>query len=381
MSDPTVSFVVPCYKLGHLLSECVNSILTQSYTDFEVLIMDDSSPDNTAEVSNTFNDPRVKYIANEHNIGPLRNYNKGIALSTGKYVWLISADDFLRRPYVLERYVDLMERHPRIGYTFCPGVGVRNGEEGGIWKGSEYGRHDRIFKGQTFLKTLLKGNQILAPSAMARRECYETVSMFPVDVTWAGQSIDLVWGGDWYLWCVFSLFYDVGYFAEPMVNYREHELSMTNVITQLNASEDCAAAEIGTAYMVRQTALDAGQTCASRECLQGIARQYARHCVSRQYGWLDHSATSRISMEQVEDWLSRASECKAERRWIRARVLTGLGDEALARRDIISARKFYKRSLLQDPTVTKTYIKLALLSFGNLAYRLQCGIRRLQRQS
>ena len=93
---PTVSFVVPCYRLAHLLAECVNSILSQTFTDFEVLIMDDKSPDNTAEVANSFKDPRVRYIRNDPNLGALKNYNHGIALSRGKYVWLISADDYLR---------------------------------------------------------------------------------------------------------------------------------------------------------------------------------------------------------------------------------------------------------------------------------------------
>jgi glycosyltransferase involved in cell wall biosynthesis len=376
MVSPTVSFVVPCYRLAHLLSDCISSILSQSYRDFEVLVMDDCSPDNTAEVSRSFRDPRVKHIRNEQNLGPLRNYNKGIALSRGKYVWLISADDYLRRPYVVERYVEVMEAHPRVGYTFCPGVGVRGGKEGRIWRGSEYGRHDCIIKGHVFLKTLLKGNQVLAPSAMVRRQCYDTVSMFPLDVVWAGLPIDLVWGGDWYLWCVFALFFDVAYFAEPMVVYREHELSMTNTITQINKSEDCAAAEIGTAYMVRQKAVDAGLSRLSRECLRGIALQYTRHCTSRQYDWLDHSATSCISMPKAEEWLSRSTDTETERRWIRARVFTGLGDEAWSRGDTRFARAFYKRGLQHDSMMTKTYAKLALLSFGRLGYHLRRVLRR-----
>src|SRR6478672_7594179 len=57
-----VSFVVPCYRLAHLLGECVDSILAQSYGDFEVLIMDDCSPDATPEVAASFSDPRVRHV-------------------------------------------------------------------------------------------------------------------------------------------------------------------------------------------------------------------------------------------------------------------------------------------------------------------------------
>src|SRR5437016_5697097 len=103
MHTPRVTFVVPCYKLGHLLAECLKSILAQTYRDFEVLVMDDCSPDDTAEVARSFHDPRVKHIRNEPNLGHLRNYNRGLDLAEGEYIWLVSADDRLRKPYVLER--------------------------------------------------------------------------------------------------------------------------------------------------------------------------------------------------------------------------------------------------------------------------------------
>src|SRR5262245_12964431 len=129
MSNPTVSFIVPCYKLAHLLPECVNSILGQTFSDLEILIMDDCSPDNTGEVARSFTDPRVKYVRNDPNLGHLRNYNKGIGLTKGEFVWLISADDCLRRPYIVERYVEVMRKNPRVGYAFCPGVGLAGRQE------------------------------------------------------------------------------------------------------------------------------------------------------------------------------------------------------------------------------------------------------------
>src|ERR1700754_1046169 len=103
IKNPKVTFFVPCYNLAHLLPECINSILAQTYGDFEVLIMDDCSPDNTAEVARSFRDPRVQHVRNPENLGHLKNYNKAIAMARGAYIWLISADDKLRTPYVLER--------------------------------------------------------------------------------------------------------------------------------------------------------------------------------------------------------------------------------------------------------------------------------------
>ncbi len=217
--DPKVTFVVPCYKLAHLLPECVNSILAQTFSDFEILIMDDCSPDNTPEVAASFTDPRVKYVRNDPNLGHLLNYNKGINMSRGTYVWLISADDYLRRPYALERYVQLMDAHPEVGFVFCPGVKVRDGQEVGTLGYSLHATRDKIFDGRKLLATLVKENTIVAASGMVRKACYDSISLFP---------LDMPWGGDWYLWCVFALHADVGYLSEPMVCYREHELSMTN---------------------------------------------------------------------------------------------------------------------------------------------------------
>ena len=270
MHSPTVSFVVPCYKLAHLLPECVGSILGQTYGDFEVLIMDDCSPDHTAEVARSFQDPRVKHIRNDPNLGPLQNYNKGISLSRGKYVWLISADDYLKRPYVLQRYVDLMEANPRVNYTFCPGLVVRNGRETERLGNLAYGDRDRVIAGPRFVETLLHSNLVLAPAAMARRECYEKISFFPLKPVWGGVSLDLLWGGDWYLWCVFALQGDVGYFAEPMVCYREHNLSSTSTITKEN-TENCFSTEIAVRWKIRQEADAAGFQDVSRKCLESVA--------------------------------------------------------------------------------------------------------------
>jgi glycosyltransferase involved in cell wall biosynthesis len=337
--------------LAHLLRECIESILCQTYGNFEVLIMDDCSPDNTGEVAQSFYDPRVKYIRNDTNLGHLRNYNKGINLTRGKYVWLISADDYLRRSYILERYVSLLDRNPHVGYAFCPGVGVRNGLETDMVGWAIHWSRDRIIDGHVFLKELLSDNKIVAASGMARRECYERISFFPLNMPWAG---------DWYLWCVFALYFDVGYFAEPMVCYREHDLSMTETLMQGNV-EACVAEVIGMPWAIRPKADEAGCRRVSRRCLQAAANEYIRSIATKRY----RKSRSCLTLEQFEESLCQNTASEAERNWIRARVYAGIADRYYWRGELALAKQFYLAGLKRDPWLAKVLVKWLLLSLGN----------------
>ena len=351
MPNPTVSFVVPCYKLAHLLPECVNSILGQTYRDLEVLIMDDQSPDNTAEVARSFTDPRVRHIRNDPNLGHLRNYNKGIGLSRGKYIWLISADDYLRKPHVLEKYVAALEGNPRAGYAFCPGFGVLNGQETQIM-----GRHpvrwqrDGIVRGHVLLHKLLYWNFVLAASGLVRRECYDKLGAFPLDMPWAG---------DWYLWCLFALHYDVAYFAEPMVCYRTHELSMTNKLFKEDVVT-CCEEDVRIPWTIKQKADEAGFRVVSRDCLDAVAQMYARTIATKRYGMSNPALT----LEQFEESLSRHTSNQSERERVRAGVYAGVGNEYYWQAETALAKEFYDRALEKDPWMPAVRIKRLLLAFG-----------------
>ena len=263
--NPTVSFVVPCYKLAHLLPECLQSILDQTYADLEVLVMDDCSPDNTQEVTQSFSDPRIRYIRNQKNLGHLRNYNEGIAMARGHYVWLISADDRLRRRYIVERYVALMENNPSVGYVFCSGVGLEGDTETGVLPYATHGDTDKIFRDRAFFVRLLESNSVLAASGMVRRECYERLGLFPLDLPYAG---------DWYLWLLFGLHYDVGYLAEPMVSYRQHSLSMTNTLNEKDP-RICTNDDLNVLWRIKRKAEDAKYTDLA-QCVDGFIVDRAR---------------------------------------------------------------------------------------------------------
>jgi glycosyltransferase involved in cell wall biosynthesis len=367
-TGPVVTFVVPCYKLAHFLPECVASILSQTYRDFEVLIMDDCSPDNTAEVANSFRDPRVRYVRSETNLGNLRNYNKGIGLARGRYVWLISADDRLRRDYVLERYVQLMEAHPRIGYCFCAGIGLEEGRETSILQSYYYGERDTIFDGRAFVSRLLDGRGILSPSVMVRKECYEKVSMFP---------LDLPHQGDMYVWCKWALRYDVAYFAEPMVNYRLHYHSQMATMKR-DAPEIMVRDEFNVLWPTKWEAAALGYRRLAGLCDSFIAAKYVQYIVSRLYE--DKRVPCMMTLAECEDSIRRFARNARERKRVRARVYAGVGDEHYWHHDGRRALDCYARALREDPWMPKIWLKRLLLLSGGLGTGLrECAfaLRRL----
>lgn len=364
--NPKVSFVVPCYKLAHLLPECIHSILAQSFGDFEILIMDDCSPDNTPEVAASFKDPRVRHIRHAENLRHLRNYNEGIRMAQGSYVWLISADDCLRDPRVLERYVAAMDADPRIGYCFCPAFRLEDGEVRELLDYSVHGPRDAVWDGREFLCRLIMGNTIVAPSAMARKECYEKVSYFP---------LNMPWGGDWYLWCAFALHYNVAYFAEPMVCYRRHALSMTNTLMFGGQIDACSEEDFELPWNIKQQATALGHHPVAEACRLAIAKEYARSLATQRY--LQGKPT--ITLETVDASLRSHASGAAEQRWIRARMYATMGTYFYWQKDYAAAHRNYGLALRENPMAPKVLLQYLLLSTGGFGRALRDGVGAMRR--
>jgi glycosyltransferase involved in cell wall biosynthesis len=118
-SKPTVSVIVPCYKYGHFLPSCVRSILDQEGVEVDVLIVDDASPDDSAEVAHRLaaEDSRVRVIVHETNMRHIATYNEGLATATGEFLLLLSADDQIA-PRALLNATGLMTAHPEVGLVY-----------------------------------------------------------------------------------------------------------------------------------------------------------------------------------------------------------------------------------------------------------------------
>lgn len=108
-----ISVVLPVYNAQNTISEAIDSILNQTFTDFELIIINDGSTDESEKIILEFNDQRIKYYANDGNKGLIYTLNRGIELSMGKYIARMDADD-IALPKRFEKQVRVMEENPDI---------------------------------------------------------------------------------------------------------------------------------------------------------------------------------------------------------------------------------------------------------------------------
>jgi glycosyltransferase involved in cell wall biosynthesis len=108
INRPLVTVAIPMYNNGRFIDETINSVLRQTFTDFELLIYDDNSTDDSYEKAASYNDSRIKLFRNPENLGPEGNWNKAISNVTGKYVKLVCGDDLLF-PECLQKQVAVFE--------------------------------------------------------------------------------------------------------------------------------------------------------------------------------------------------------------------------------------------------------------------------------
>ena len=113
----TVSVIIPVYKVENYIAATVQSVLDQTYENFELLIIDDGSPDRSVEICQQFTDPRIRIIRQE-NRGVAAARNTGIRHAQGEYIALLDADD-IWVPQKLEKHVEHLDNSPEVGVSFC----------------------------------------------------------------------------------------------------------------------------------------------------------------------------------------------------------------------------------------------------------------------
>jgi glycosyltransferase involved in cell wall biosynthesis len=225
---PTVSVIVPNYNHARYLRQRIQSVLGQTFQDFELILLDDCSSDESQAILREYTaDPRVRLEFNEKNSGStFKQWNKGVRLARGKYVWIAESDDYAE-PQFLERLVSRLDAEPNA--VFCNCRSWRVSAEGEIiefldsWVAdldAQKWTVDHLADGrEECRKYLIRCNTIPnASSVVFRKDVYERVG---------GADESLIYCGDWKLWASMALAGGtIAYVGQPLNYYRWHESSV-----------------------------------------------------------------------------------------------------------------------------------------------------------
>ena len=217
-----VSVIVPNYNHAPYLRERMDTILTQTFQDFELILLDDCSTDDSRSILSSYsNNPRVSAIKfNEKNSGStFKQWNKGVRLARGEYIWLAESDDYAD-PHFLERLVPVLDAKPQVAFVSCRSWQIdSNGNvmgyaDAGVphWKryetGAEVDGREECENYFAYVTAVCN-----ASSVLMRRSAYEKAG---------GADESLRLAGDRKLWGAMALTGRVVYFNEPLNYYRIH---------------------------------------------------------------------------------------------------------------------------------------------------------------
>jgi glycosyltransferase involved in cell wall biosynthesis len=215
--SPKVSVVMSVYNAEKYLAGAIESILNQTFQDFEFIIVNDASTDSTEEILKQFDDPRIKIIKNSENLGLTESLNIGIKTTKGKYIARMDGDD-ISLPERLEKQFSFMEMNPAVGllsswYNFINETEKR-------LKACYLPVEDK-----TLRERLIHINQFCHGAAMIRKEALDTVGLYRTFFRYAQ---------DYDLWLRISERYDLHNMPEILYLYRELDsaISSENLLLQ-----------------------------------------------------------------------------------------------------------------------------------------------------
>lgn len=217
---PRVSILLTCYNHLRYLPAAYQSILDQTFTDYEIIALDDGSTDGTREWL-TENAKDAKLIFNEKNLGTYGTLNVGLKEATGEFIAVFNDDDLWGKTK-LEAQIDMMERFPKVGLVHTDGYFIDG--EGVVRKDSPLGFEFPKTETGDVLLALIYANKIIASAVLARRECFDDLG---------GFNEDYFGSGDWEMWYRIAEKWHVGYVQEPLTMYRVHGANASHKLERI----------------------------------------------------------------------------------------------------------------------------------------------------
>jgi len=206
---PAISVLMPVYNAERFLAEAIDSILNQTFTDFEFLIIDDGSSDNSIKIVESYNDPRIRFYQNQHNLGISATLNKGISLSSAEWIARMDSDD-ISYPKRLQKQYDFILEHPD-GALYSSWV-REIGQQG------QFIREDK-FKCNYYYYNLTFTCWIYHPIVIFNKRAVEEVGMYTVPFS---EDFELFWQ--------ISRKHKIYHLPETLLDYRITDQSLHQVL-------------------------------------------------------------------------------------------------------------------------------------------------------
>lgn len=217
---PRISVLIPTCNYGRYLSQAIDSVLTQTFEDYELIICDDASTDNSAEVIQRYagRDRRIRYELHASRLGMVENWNHCLQLARGDYVKFLFGDDLLASNDALRRMSALLDEHPEATLVAAPRLLVdADARITGLWDFVAPGLHDGA---EVITRCLRKRSNLIGePSTVMFRRTLGARGFDPV----FRQIVDLE------MWFHLLLQGSLAYADEPLCAFRRHESQQTNV--------------------------------------------------------------------------------------------------------------------------------------------------------
>ena len=228
---PIVSVVVPNYNHARYLTQRIDSIMSQFMQNFEIIILDDASTDESVyTIEKYLMDPRVRLLRNRVNSGsPFLQWNRGVSEARGAYVWIAESDDY-SDPRFLDQLVSRLESCPDAAVSYCDSYRVNSdGHVLEVYKDyfakidSKHWENDFINNGRDeIMNYLIRKNTIPNASAVLFRKASYVQA--------GGASADLRLCGDWLMWIKMLMLGNLVYVAQPLNFFRCHSENVRSAV-------------------------------------------------------------------------------------------------------------------------------------------------------
>jgi len=213
--EPLVSVVMPVYNRQEYVADAIESILSQTFTDFEFIIVDDGSTDHSLDIIESFvkKDNRIRVVKNNNNIGVAKTRNIGIELAKGKYIAFMDSDD-VSHPDRFQRQVSYLENNPEI-FVLGTSYAIINST------GEVISTHQTKLSPIEVRWALISKSAIVNPSTMSRNEIFKVHGF---------QHLEMKAASDYDLWNRVCDKFNIENLPDVLIYFRDHKERLSNTL-------------------------------------------------------------------------------------------------------------------------------------------------------